>query len=59
MTLKLKKKQVYATIAIQPALHEKLKTLAKDNYQTIGGYLQKIIDREWNVREPKVSKLPH
>jgi hypothetical protein len=54
-----KKKQVYATIAIQPALHTKLKTLAKDNYQTIGGYLQKIIDREWNVREPKMSKLPH
>ncbi len=36
----------YSTIAIKPKVHEDIKKLAKHSFQTIGGYIEKLIERE-------------
>tara|TARA_R100000664_G_C2728911_1_gene120033 strand:+ start:594 stop:770 length:177 start_codon:yes stop_codon:yes gene_type:complete len=36
----------YSTIAIKPKVHEDIKKLAKHSYQTVGGYIEKLIERE-------------
>tara|TARA_R100000084_G_scaffold78095_1_gene35607 strand:- start:2372 stop:2551 length:180 start_codon:yes stop_codon:yes gene_type:complete len=41
-----KKLARYSTVAIKPELHKKLKILATHNYQTIGGYLESLVDKE-------------
>jgi|TARA_A100001201_G_scaffold9366_2_gene13872 hypothetical protein len=41
-----KMKARYATIAIKPSVHENIKKLAKVSYQTVGGYIEKLIERE-------------
>ena len=45
----------YSTIAIKPELHEKIKELAKKNYQTISGYIEKLIEKE--LKKNDLSKL--
>ena len=42
----------YSTIAIKPELHEKIKELAKKNYQTISCYIEKLIEKE--VKQEKI-----
>jgi len=36
----------YSTIAIKPKVHEDIKKLAKHSFQTVGGYIEKLIERE-------------
>ena len=36
----------YSTIAIKPKVHEDIKKLAKHSYQTVGGYIEKLIEKE-------------
>ena len=36
----------YSTIAIKPKVHEDIKKLAKHSIQTVGGYIEKLIERE-------------
>ena len=36
----------YSTIAIKPKVHEDIKKLAKHSYQTVGGYIDKLIEKE-------------
>ena len=36
----------YSTIAIKPSVHEDIKKLAKHSFQTVGGYIEKLIERE-------------
>ena len=39
-------KSRYATIAIKPQVHDDIKKLAKHSYQTVGGYIEKLIEKE-------------
>ena len=36
----------YSTIAIKPKVHEDIKKLAKHSFQTVGGYIEKLIEKE-------------
>ena len=36
----------YSTIAIKPKVHEDIKKLAKHSYQNVGGYIEKLIEKE-------------
>tara|TARA_R110002073_G_scaffold71780_1_gene175947 strand:- start:198 stop:380 length:183 start_codon:yes stop_codon:yes gene_type:complete len=36
----------YSTVAIKPETHEKIKKLAKHSYQTVGGYIEMLIEKE-------------
>ena len=36
----------YSTIEIKPKVHEDIKKLAKHSYQTVGGYIEKLIEKE-------------
>ena len=36
----------YSTIAIKPKVHEDIKKLANHSFQTEGGYIEKLIERE-------------
>ena len=36
----------YSTIATKPKVHEDIKKLAKHSYQTVGGYIEKLIEKE-------------
>lgn len=47
----MKRKQ--AMIAIQVKTHERLKEMASDNYRTISGMINYLVDKEWNERENK------
>jgi len=39
-------KSRYATIAIKPKVHDNIKKLAKHSYQTVGGYIEQLIEKE-------------
>ena len=39
----------YSTIAIKPKVHEDIKKLAKHSFQTVGGYIEKLIET-YNLR---------
>ena len=43
---KIMMKSRYATIAIKPEVHDKIKKLAKHSYQTVGGYIEQLIEKE-------------
>jgi hypothetical protein len=36
----------YSTIAIKPKVHEDIKKLARHSFQTVGGYIEKLIEKE-------------
>jgi len=36
----------YSTIAIKPKVHDNIKKLAKHSYQTVGGYIEQLIEKE-------------
>jgi|TARA_S200002703_G_scaffold154177_1_gene156558 mRNA-degrading endonuclease RelE of RelBE toxin-antitoxin system len=39
-------KSRYATIAIKPKVHDNIKKLAKHSYQTVGGYIEQLVEKE-------------
>ena len=41
----------YSTIAIKPQVHDDIKKLAKHSYQTVGGYIEKLIEKENETNE--------
>lgn len=46
-------KSRYATIAIKPKVHDDIKKLAKHSYQTVGGYIEQLIEKEIKKLEGK------
>ena len=46
-------KSRYATIAIKPKVHDNIKKLAKHSYQTVGGYIEQLIEKEIKKLEGK------
>jgi mRNA-degrading endonuclease RelE of RelBE toxin-antitoxin system len=44
----------YSTIAIKPKVHEDIKKLAKHSFQTVGGYIEKLIEKE--IKQMKWEK---
>jgi mRNA-degrading endonuclease RelE of RelBE toxin-antitoxin system len=47
-------KSRYATIAIKPKVHDNIKKLAKHSYQTVGGYIEQLIEKE--IKQMKWEK---
>ena len=47
-------KSRYATIAIKPKVHDNIKKLAKHSYQTVGGYIEQLIEKE--IKQMKLEK---
>ena len=45
-------KSRYATIAIKPKVHDNIKKLAKHSYQTVGGYIEQLIEKEGRNPSP-------
>jgi len=39
-------KSRYATIAIKPKVHDNIKKLAKHSYQTVGGYIEQLVEKK-------------
>jgi len=46
-------KSRYATIAIKPKVHDNIKKLAKHSYQTVGGYIEQLVEKEIKKLEGK------
>ena len=46
-------KSRYATIAIKPKVHENIKKLAKHSYQTVGGFIEQLVEKEIKKLEGK------
>ena len=46
-------KSRYATIAIKPKVHDNIKKLAKHSYQTVGGYIEQLIEKEMKQMQKK------
>jgi len=46
-------KSRYATIAIKPKVHNNIKKLAKHSYQTVGGYIEQLVEKEIKKLEGK------
>ena len=44
----------YSTIAIKPKVHEDIKKLSKHSFQTVGGYIEKLIEKE--IKQMKWEK---
>ena len=44
----------YSTIAIKPKVHDNIKKLAKHSYQTVGGYIEQLIEKE--IKQMKWEK---
>lgn len=47
-------KSRYATIAIKPKVHDNIKKLAKHSYQTVGGYIEQLVEKE--IKQMKWEK---
>jgi mRNA-degrading endonuclease RelE of RelBE toxin-antitoxin system len=43
----------YSTIAIKPKVHDNIKKLAKHSYQTVGGYIEQLVEKEIKKLEGK------
>ena len=46
-------KSRYARIAIKPKVHDNIKKLAKHSYQTVGGYIEQLVEKEIKKLEGK------
>ena len=46
-------KSRYATIAIKPKVHDNIKKLAQHSYQTVGGYIEQLVEKEIKKLEGK------
>jgi|TARA_R110000824_G_scaffold11349_4_gene49532 hypothetical protein len=46
----------YKSVALKIAVYEKAKPMAEADYSTMGGFLKRLIDEEYERRNGKASK---